>query len=75
MDRRIISTEIKYKYTLVFENHNNEFVKIPLANDSSGQVKINCDDKVLSCHLTDDLDTKYTGVCVAADDKWYQFKE
>lgn len=74
-DRRILSTEIQYKYTLLFENHNNEWIRIPLKKDSSGQVKINCDANLLSCHLTDDLITKYTGLVIAVDGKWYQFKE
>ena len=74
-DRRILSTEIKYKYSLNIENHNNEWITIPLSSDNTGQLKFYCDDNILTCHLTDDLDTKYTGVCVAADDKLYQFKE
>lgn len=62
-------------YTLNIENHNNEWITIPLSYDSSGQLKFYCDESLMTCHLTDDLDTKYTGVCVAADGKWYQFKE
>lgn len=62
-------------YSLNIENHNNEWITIPLSSDNTGQLKFYVDENILTCHLTDDLDTKYTGVFVAADGKWYQFKE
>ena len=62
-------------YTLNIENHNDKWITIPLSSDETGQLKFSCDDNILTCHLTDDLDTKYTGVFVCADEKWYQFKE
>ena len=73
-DNRKKRTEIK-KYILCIENHSDNYIQISLSSDSSGQLKFNCDDNILTCHLTDDLETKYTGVCTCIDNKWYQFKE
>lgn len=73
IDNRILN--IITGYSLNIENHNNEWIRIPISSDETGQLKFYVDNNILTCHLTDDLDTKYTGVFVAADGKWYQFKE
>lgn len=73
MDNRILN--ITTGYSLNIENHNNKWITIPILSDETGQLKFYVDNNILTCHLTDNLDTKYTGVFVAADGKWYQFKE
>lgn len=71
-DRRIIGD---IKYSLHFQNHNAQWVGIDMESHSDGQVKISPDGVFKTCRLTDDINTKYTGLCVAVDGKWYQFRD
>lgn len=69
---RYVDVGIGYELNI---KNNNRWIKIALSSDNTGQLKFYVDENILACHLTDDLDPKYTAVFVCADGKWYQFKE
>lgn len=62
-------------YKLVFQNHYNAFVGIDIESYSDGQVSIAIDDETKTARLTEDTRNRYTGLCVVADGKIYQFMD
>lgn len=71
---RSISEKTK-NYKLVFQNHYNAFVGIDIESYSDGQVSIAIDDENKTARLTEDTRNRYTGLCVVADGKIYQFMD
>lgn len=71
---RIIKEETE-NYKLIFQNHYNAFVGIDIESYSDGQVKMCINDSIKTARLTEDTKTKYTGLCVVADGKIYQFMD
>lgn len=72
---RILKGSRSEKYKLCFQNHYNCFVGIDIESYSDGQVSIIIDDKTKTARLIEDTDTRYTGLCVVADGKIYQFMD
>ena len=71
---RIIKEKTE-NYKLVFQNHYNAFVGIDIESYSNGQLKMCINDSIKTARLTEDTRNRYTGLCVVADGKIYQFMD
>lgn len=71
---RIINTQ-KDNYKLAFQNHYNSYIGIDIDKYTNGQVKICIDGQYKTARLIEDTRNRYTGLCVVADGKIYQFMD